>query len=54
VGHCLVLLYWISRLVMVTHRGRMDDDPVVFAVRDPVSRVCLLAIAALALAGTAL
>jgi 4-hydroxybenzoate polyprenyltransferase len=53
-GICLVLLYWISRLVMVTHRGRMDDDPVVFAVRDPVSRVCLLAIAALALAGAAL
>ena len=41
-GICLVLLYWISRIVMVTHRGQMHDDPLVFAVRDPVSRICLI------------
>lgn len=41
-GICLVLLYWISRMVMVTHRGRMHDDPIVYAVRDNVSRMCLL------------
>ena len=42
-GICLVLLYWISRVVMVTHRGFMHDDPLVFAVRDRVSQLCLLA-----------
>ncbi len=41
-GICLVLLYWISRVVMVTHRGHMHDDPLVFAVRDRVSQICLI------------
>lgn len=34
---CGVLLYWISRILLLTHRGEMHDDPVVFAIRDPVS-----------------
>jgi len=29
-----LLLYWVSRLWMKTHRGEIDDDPVVFAIRD--------------------
>jgi 4-hydroxybenzoate polyprenyltransferase/phosphoserine phosphatase len=29
-----VLLYWVSRIWMKAHRGEVDDDPVVFAVRD--------------------
>ncbi len=41
---CALLLYWITRVWMKTHRGRMHDDPVVFALRDRVS----LAIGALA------
>ena len=34
---CPVMLYWISRVWMLAYRNRMDDDPVVFAVRDPKS-----------------
>ena len=34
---CLLLLYWVSRALMVAHRGTMSDDPVVFAVKDRVS-----------------
>jgi 4-hydroxybenzoate polyprenyltransferase len=34
---CPLLLYWISRMVMVTHRGHMDDDPIVYAASDKVS-----------------
>lgn len=41
---CAVLFYWLSRLAMMTHRGFMDDDPIVFAIRDRVSQLCLLAI----------
>ncbi|MDC1198817.1 UbiA family prenyltransferase [bacterium] len=37
---CPVLLYWISRVVMLTHRGRMNEDPVMFALRDPISLLC--------------
>jgi 4-hydroxybenzoate polyprenyltransferase/phosphoserine phosphatase len=29
-----LLLYWVSRLWMKTHRGEIDDDPVVFAIKD--------------------
>ena len=28
-----LLLYWVSRIWMKAHRGEVDDDPVVFAVR---------------------
>lgn len=34
---CPVMLYWISRIWMLAYRNQMDDDPVVFAVRDPKS-----------------
>ena len=50
-GICCVLLYWITRLVLITHRGAMHDDPVVFAVRDKVSQLCLLLIIGFASAG---
>lgn len=36
---CPVLLTWISRVWMLTHRGEMNEDPVTFAVRDPSSLV---------------
>jgi 4-hydroxybenzoate polyprenyltransferase len=36
---CPLLLYWISRVWLLAHRGQMDDDPVVFAVRDRASYV---------------
>ncbi len=31
---CPLLLYWITRIWMITHRGQMHDDPVVFAMKD--------------------
>jgi 4-hydroxybenzoate polyprenyltransferase len=36
---CPLLLYWISRVWLLAHRGEMHDDPVVFAIRDRVSYV---------------
>ncbi len=35
----LLLLFWISRCWVVTRRGDMHEDPVVFAARDPLSLV---------------
>ena len=29
-----VMLHWISRVIMLSHRGVMHDDPVVFALTD--------------------
>ncbi len=34
---CVLLLYWISRVWLEAHRGRMHDDPVVFALKDKSS-----------------
>ena len=33
-----VMLYWISRVWIIAHRGEMHDDPIVFAIKDKVSR----------------
>lgn len=51
-GICLVLLYWISRIVMITHRGRMHDDPIVFAVKDPISLISFATVIGIALFST--
>jgi 4-hydroxybenzoate polyprenyltransferase/phosphoserine phosphatase len=50
-GACLVLLYWITRTIMVAHRGGMRDDPVVYAVTDRVSQLCVLLVIGFAIAG---
>jgi 4-hydroxybenzoate polyprenyltransferase len=34
---CPLLLFWVSRVWMLTHRGEMHDDPVLFAIHDRVS-----------------
>lgn len=53
-GICLVLLYWISRMVMVTHRGGMHDDPIVYAVKDRISLICFVLVAGFAIWGAVL
>lgn len=37
---CPILLFWISRVWLLTHRGQMEDDPVVFALTDRISLLC--------------
>lgn len=34
---CPILLIWISRVWMLAHRGQMNEDPVIFALRDKAS-----------------
>lgn len=34
---CPLLLYWISRIWLLSYRGQMLEDPLVFALRDSVS-----------------
>lgn len=34
---CPLLLYWIARVWLLTHRGQMHDDPTAFAFKDWVS-----------------
>lgn len=37
---CMIMLYWVSRIWIIAHRGGMDDDPIVFALKDKISVVC--------------
>jgi 4-hydroxybenzoate polyprenyltransferase len=46
---CPLLLYWISYVWLIAHRGGMHDDPLVFTVRDKVSRIVMI-LAAIVLA----
>ena len=41
---CPMMMYWISRMWLITRRGEMHDDPVVFTLRD--QRTYLLALMA--------
>jgi 4-hydroxybenzoate polyprenyltransferase/phosphoserine phosphatase len=34
---CPLILYWISRMWLLAHRGLVQDDPLAFAVRDRVT-----------------
>ncbi|OKH11061.1 UbiA family prenyltransferase [[Limnothrix rosea] IAM M-220] len=38
---CPLMLYWVSRIWLITHRGHMHDDPIVFALKDKASWVTL-------------
>ncbi len=49
-GVCALLIFWISRLTLVANRGDMDDDPLIWALKDPISRATV-AIVALLIAG---
>jgi branched-subunit amino acid transport protein AzlD len=43
-----VLLYWISRVWFLAHRGQLQDDPVRFALTDSRSWLCGIVIAVVA------
>lgn len=52
---CPVFLLWVSRMWMTAHRGKMDDDPIVFALKDRGSQTMILIMAAIfAVASTGL
>lgn len=40
-GMCVVMLFWVSYLIMATHRGEMTDDPIIFAIRNRTSRIAI-------------
>jgi 4-hydroxybenzoate polyprenyltransferase len=45
-----LLMFWIARAMMMAGRRQMDDDPVVFAVKDKVSLMTLAAVGILLIA----
>jgi 4-hydroxybenzoate polyprenyltransferase/phosphoserine phosphatase len=47
---CPLLIYWISRVLVLCNRGELHDDPVIFAMRDKVSWALGVCVAAIVLA----
>jgi 4-hydroxybenzoate polyprenyltransferase len=47
-----LFLYWISRILLMAHRGEINEDPVIFALTDRISLLagaCVAVIVVLAL-----
>lgn len=44
-GVCPLLIFWISRMVLVASRGEMHDDPLVWALENRTSRKVMVAVA---------
>lgn len=40
-GVTILMMYWISRIWLLAHRGEVDDDPIVFAIKDKPSVVAV-------------
>jgi len=49
---CPLLMYWIGRMLIGANRGKIDDDPIVFALRDRVSLVTIALMGLLVVAAT--
>jgi len=47
---CPILLYWIGRALLMAHRRLMDDDPIVFALKDRVSAIAIASVLLIVLA----
>ena len=43
---CLLLLYWLGRMMLLANRGTVDDDPLVFAMTDRTSWLTAIGILA--------
>ncbi|WP_321395921.1 UbiA family prenyltransferase [Emcibacter sp.] len=49
-GLCLLMLYWGNRIWVGARRGKITEDPVVFAIKDRVSRIVGLGLILIVLA----
>jgi 4-hydroxybenzoate polyprenyltransferase len=47
-----LMLFWLYRVLLLASRGEMDEDPVIFAIRDRVSLFTAVGIAILAIFAT--
>jgi len=49
---CPLILYWVSRIWLLAHRGEVHDDPLMFAIRDWATWVVVLVGSAVLLAAS--
>ena len=43
-GICIIIFFWISRIINVAKKGKIKDDPIVYAIKDKISYLCLVLI----------
>ena len=41
---CAIIFFWISRLIYNSNQGDIKDDPIVYAISDKISYLCLFSI----------
>ncbi len=41
---CFILTYWIARILILATRGRVDDDPILFALTDRASIILVVTV----------
>lgn len=51
-GCCCILMYWLTRMVILAQRNEMHDDPIIFAAKDSHSISCIVGIILIALIGS--
>jgi hypothetical protein len=42
-----VIIYWLTRMILIANRGQLHDDPIVFAARDRASWITGVAVGAI-------
>ena len=42
---CPIILYWLTRIILITHRGEMHQDPIIYALKDKISLYIAISIA---------
>ena len=43
-GAWIIIFFWISRIIYASNKGKIKDDPIVYAISDKISYLCLLII----------
>lgn len=41
---CVIVFFWISRIIYISNQGKIKDDPIVYAISDKISYICLFTI----------
>eukprot|EP01035_Chromulina_nebulosa_P032852 gene32852-43929_t len=49
---CPVLVFWLGRLLLMAQRREVDDDPIIFALRDSISYVAGVCMVGIVLAAS--
>ncbi len=40
----IVLLFWLMNIISASSRGLVDDDPIIYAIKDNTSSICLITV----------